>query len=567
MKITFRNLEFEVNNDEIYLVKFGNINGGRIRENMSLYNFSEVQVAGRMKPSHLGVKMALSSEGWQMKYVSHNIRGNVLTVVTKTDFIEATTFFTCYDNCDTVRINTVYKNISERDVVLEEASAFCITGIGKNGIDSAKDLYFYSFIQSHHAECQPRRNSFYDLGLFRGNIESQKRIAFANVGSWSTKERLPQGIIYDAGNNAYTMFQIESNNSWYYEIGDKFNEYYLYLGGGNLTFNGWSKKLGIGEEYETVNVALSFGKDLNEVIGEMTKYRRHIAYKSKADENLPVIFNEYMHFSWDDPNEERTRKAAKEIAKTGAEYYVIDISWHDEVPASVIYEYVGKWRESKLRFPNGLKNTIDYIHSLGLKAGLWIEPEIVGHKCYEMIDYYGDDCFFKRYGEKVGVMRRCFLDFRKEKVRGYLTGTIDYLVNYLGADYIKMDYNQDCGVGTETDAISFGDGLEKCANAYLSWVDEMQKAYPKTLFETCSSGGMRMDYKTLSHFSIVSTSDQVDYAKYPYIAGNILSAVLPEQAAVWSYPVDKVNEDGKATDITEEQVIMNTFSAIVNATS
>lgn len=44
-------------------------------------------------------------------------------------------------------------------------------------------------------------------------------------------------------------------------------------------------------------------------------------------------------------------------------------------------------------------------------------------------------------------------------------------------------------------------------------------------------------------FSIASTSDQTDYCKYPYIVGNILSAVLPEQAAVWSYPVGLWTED------------------------
>ena len=47
------------------------------------------------------------------------------------------------------------------------------------------------------------------------------------------------------------------------------------------------------------------------------------------------------------------------------------------------------------------------------------------------------------------------------------------------------------------------------------------------------SGGMRLDYKTLSAFSLVSTSYQSEYLQYPFISGNILSAVIPEQAAVW----------------------------------
>lgn len=72
---------------------------------------------------------------------------------------------------------------------------------------------------------------------------------------------------------------------------------------------------------------------------------------------------------------------------------------------------------------------------------------------------------------------------------------------------------------------SFGEGLEQCAAAYLAWADDMCVRFPQTLFETCSSGGMRMDYQTLAHFSVVSTSDQTHYDKYPYIAGNVLSAV------------------------------------------
>ena len=129
------------------------------------------------------------------------------------------------------------------------------------------------------------------------------------------------------------------------------------------------------------------------------------------------------------------------------------------------------------------------------------------------------------------------------------------------------------GIGTDRDALTPGEGLESAANAYLVWIDAMRKRFPNVLFETCSSGGMRMDYATLSHFSIVSTSDQTNYRKYPYIAGNILAAVLPEQAAVWSYPVDTGFGDPNSTfqatkewveaHISKEQVIMNMINSFL----
>lgn len=565
MLLKFGLFDFDITSDKIKIVGFGN------RKIKNGYNFVECQISGENKDTHLGVKMANSSEGGRLEYVSHILAENTLVITQRSKLIEAKTTFIKFNDTNAIRIFTEIKNISDGDIVVEEVSAFTLCGLCDNGIDDADRMYFTRFTQSHHAECQPRRFSFKESGLFRANTESQKRIAFCNIGSWSTKEELPQGIIENASDSDFLMFQIESNSSWYYEIADKKEEYYLYLGGANLPFGDWSKLLKRGETYKTVNVALSFGKSLNAVIGEMTRYRRNIAKKCNADKHLPVIFNEYMHLSWDSPTEENTKKLVPVVAKTGAEYYVIDCGWHNEENGNEVYPYVGQWKESKKRFPHGVRATTDYIRSYGMKAGLWIEPEIIGIHCKEMLDFYDADCFLQRNGRPIAIMGRYFLDFRAKKVTDYLSGTIRRMVKEYGADYIKMDYNQDCGVGTGYMAFCYGEGLEQCAAAYLQWVKSIQSEFPDVLFETCSSGGMRMDYKTLSEFPIVSTSDQTDYLKYPYIAGNVLSAVLPEQAAVWSYPVG-VGEIGVPlpydaewvkNNITANRVAMNMINSFL----
>ena len=176
-----------------------------------------------------------------------------------------------------------------------------------------------------------------------------------------------------------------------------------------------------------------------------------------------------------------------------------------------------------------------------------------------MLDYYDDSCFIQRYGKRVITHNRCFLDYRNGKVRAYMTETIRRMVEDYGADYIKFDYNQDLGIGTDVNAFSHGEGLELCAAAFLEWVEEIKKQYPHVVWEACASGGLRMDYKTLSVFSLVSTSDQIDYLKYPYIAGNILSAVLPEQAAVWSYPVGRCTKE----TIGDDEIVMNMINSFL----
>lgn len=527
-----------------------------IQDNKILLNgfsFVEIGVAGRNRDTHLGAKLVNSSETNSLKYVSCENKDGNFELVLKNDIIEVRADFGVYADTSAFSVFLTVKNITDKKITLENISfKWSLNELSRN----ADKIRFTRFFQGHHSECQPRTETLFDSGITDSFTGGQNRVYGLNVGSWSTKEALPQGILECPDGNC-TMFQIESNNDWYYEIGDdNQKKLYLCLDGGNEAFGGWTKTLNPGDSYTTETFARAFSdKGVDGVIDEMTRYRRHIAACCVADGRLPVIFNEYMHLSWDNPHEDNTRKYADFAAKAGSDYYVIDCGWHDEIDGNIIYPYVGEWRESHKRFPHGVKYTTDYIRSLGMKAGLWIEPEIIGCKCEKMIAYYDDDCFIRRHGERICVMNRYFLDYRNAKVRTYMTETIRRMIEDYGADYIKLDYNQDLGAGTELGADSMADGLKKCCNAYLGWVDEIRRKFKNVIFETCSSGGMRMDYKTLRHFSLVSTSDQIDYKKYPYIVGNVLSAVIPEQAAVWSYPV--------VGEATREQVIMNMINSFL----
>lgn len=550
--LKFQNISLSLEENKIKITGFGNLTGLNS-------GFVEVQVAGENKNTHMGAKMIRSSEGNRFQYTSHSTKENQLSIVQNSPNVQAVTEFTVYENTNAVRIQTTVTNSTDSPIVLEEVSAFCISGFGEK--NDPENMHLTRFLQSHHAECQPRQQSFGELGLYGGRSESQQRASCCNIGSWSTKEALPMGIIEDRKNSAFMMFQIESSSSWYYEVSDCLDKYYLYLSGANYPFGGWFKKLMPGQSYTTPHVAIAFGSDLNDVIGNMTLYRRHIAGSCPADASLPTIFNEYMHLSWDSPTAEHTAKYALIVAKTGVEYYVIDCGWHNEEDGDKIYPFVGHWLESKARFPEGVRKTTDHIRSLGMKPGLWIEPEIIGVQCEKMLDHYDDSCFFQRHGKRLAVMNRHFLDYRNPKVREYMTETVRRMIEEYGAEYIKCDYNQDCGVGTDLNAENAGEGLELAAEAFLSWIREMMAQYPNVVFEGCSSGGMRMDYKTLSAYSLVSTSDQTDYLLYPYIAGNILAAVLPEQAAVWSYPVASDCTTGE--DVSNELIAMNMINSFL----
>jgi hypothetical protein len=100
-----------------------------------------------------------------------------------------------------------------------------------------------------------------------------------------------------------------------------------------------------------------------------------------------------------------------------------------------------------------------------------------------------------------------------------------------------MDYNVDSLQGTEINADSFGQGLLEHNRAHLAWLEGILNRYPELVIENCGSGGGRMDYAMLSRLQLQSMTDQENYLKLPGILVGASAAVLPEQLAIWSYPL------------------------------
>jgi alpha-galactosidase len=64
---------------------------------------------------------------------------------------------------------------------------------------------------------------------------------------------------------------------------------------------------------------------------------------------------------------------AKKAKKTGIELFVLDDGWfgkRNEDNCSL-----GDWKENKKKLPDGLIGLSNKIHKIGLKFGIWVEPE------------------------------------------------------------------------------------------------------------------------------------------------------------------------------------------------
>lgn len=509
-----------------------------------------------------GNKYVVTAPGCSLKFAGmedeRNENGRLLIIRQYDEksgaYVES--FYQFYDRTCMVRVWQQVTNRGDEEQTLEYISTFSYSGLGKSCGGKAQEKL--SLLIPHNGwqkELNWRKYTLHELGMpdMQRTVygRSSKTVEVYNTGNWSAKEYLPMGCLLNEEAGEGMIWQIEHNGSWHYEIADQNDHPVLNISGPTEIQSHFSRQLKPGESFTSVPAAVGvFRGSADNGFGELTKYRRRIRRRNEDNEKLPVIFNDYMNCLFADPTTAKELPLIDAAAKAGCEYFVIDAGWYAK---GIWWDAVGEYRESRERFPNGLKEVTDYIRKKGMIPGIWLEIEVMGINSPKAKEL-PEEAFFVRHGKRVYDRSRFQLDFRCQAVIEHADEVIDRVIRDYGVGYIKMDYNIEPGIGTEVSADSFGDGLLQHERAYLDWLDKVFKRYPDLVIENCSSGGLRMDYALLSRCSIQSTSDQEDYHSYAMIAANAPTAVAPEQAAVWSYPLK---------DAGREECIFNMVNAMM----
>jgi alpha-galactosidase len=513
----------------------------------------ELQATGFNQHDHHGNKCTGTNPGGLLRYLSHSTSrtplGPAWEIRQSGAGLIVGSHFQFLAELPSCRTWTVVQNVGSEEVTLEFVSSLALFGISLGGAGSWEEkMRLHVPDNSWCAECQWRSGRTRDFGLsasYRGQAGSGfslKRIAFSSQGTWSSLEHLPLAAVENVELGSTLCWQIEHNGSWHWEISDLAHELFLCVSGPTYRDGLWSKKLAPGEEFESVPVTfVRVNGDLQAALGTLTETRRRLRRHRPDLETLPVIFNDYMNCLWGNPTTQALLPIIDKAAEVGAEYFVIDAGWYAEL-GETWWESVGAWQPSVTRFPAGLSEVIQRIRAKGMIPGLWLEIEVMGINS-PLVRQLPDDWFFLREGKRVIDHGRYQLDFRNPEVRTHAHGVIERLLREFGIGYIKMDYNINAGPGTDWECDSPGDGLLEHNRAYLDWMRSVFDRYPELVIENCSSGGLRMDYAQLSLHSIQSISDQTDFRLNAIIAAACASAVTPEQAAIWSYPLKEADEE------------------------
>ena len=497
-----------------------------------------------------------SGVGTRLRYREHHAfsdgEQNVLEVVQADPLtgLVVTTRLTASNDVSAARVVTEVTNQGQVPVVLEAVTSFAFGAVIAPG-ERTTDLQLHSGTGEQLAEnrwtTRPlwSQSSIVDFSSLIHNQPGRGSFEAVGISTWSTARVLPTAALSNAVTGRAFAWQIEHNGGWRWEVDNvrvgEGSIAVLMMGPNDIDHH-FSQGLAPGESFTSVPVSVAVSGDGFEgAVAALTRHRRWLRRRWRADRRQLLVFNDYMNTLNGDPTTERLLPLIAAAQGVGAECFCIDAGWYDDT--GDWWPSIGAWTPSTPRFPDGgLQRVVSAIRDAGMQVGLWLEPEAVG-VASPIAAELPDAAFLQRHGRRVVEHQRLFLDLRHPAAQAHLDATFDRLVSEFDVGFFKLDYNVTPGAGTDWDAFSVGAGLLAHNRAYLDWFERLRARHPHLVFENCSSGAMRADFAQLERFDFQSTSDQQDFLLYPVIAAAAPVQMLPEQAGNWAYPQPSMSDE------------------------
>ncbi|WP_155055814.1 alpha-galactosidase [Streptomyces blattellae] len=225
-----------------------------------------------------------------------------------------------------------------------------------------------------------------------------------------------------------------------------------------------------------------------------------------AGEDRPVLFNSWEATEFD-ISEEQQRALARRAADMGVELFVVDDGWFGARTSD--RAGLGDWTPNPDRFPGGLKPLADHVHGLGMRFGIWVEPEMVNPDS-DLYRAHPDWVQHQTGRKRVEFRNQLVLNLARDDVRDYLWERLDALLSSAPIDYVKWDFNR-CftDAGWPEEAYPQRLWVDHVRSLY-ALLDRLRGAHPGVDFESCSGGGGRIDLGVMSRTDQVWTSDNTD---------------------------------------------------------
>ena len=233
----------------------------------------------------------------------------------------------------------------------------------------------------------------------------------------------------------------------------------------------------------------------------------HVEKSRYVFRDRPVLINNW-EATYFDFTEKKLLELASTAAEAGMELFVLDDGWYGR--RSDDTRGLGDWTVNREKLPSGLEGLSGKIHELGMKFGIWVEPEMVSEDSalYET----HPEWMVRIPGRRPSPGRHQYLlDLSRSDVTDYLFQTLSSVFSS-GIDYVKWDANRNMSdyFTSSPEAGCQGEFFHRYILGLYSLLDRLTTAFPDILFEFCASGGNRFDAAMLAFSPQGWTSDDTD---------------------------------------------------------
>jgi len=207
---------------------------------------------------------------------------------------------------------------------------------------------------------------------------------------------------------------------------------------------------------------------------------------------------------------------------------VIDAGWYAGVGESGPFDFesgLGTWAPDPARFPSGLGALSAFAHALGMKFGIWVEPERVNRSTVGPDGV--DELWLATTGGAYGSERMGQVCLASDKARQWLFNRLSSLIDAAQPDYLKWDNNM--WINCDRDGHGHGptDGNFAHVHGLYDLLAALRERHPELLLENVSGGGNRLDVGMLRYSDVAWMDDRS--APSAHVRHNLqgLSAVFP----------------------------------------
>ncbi len=472
------------------------------------------QGTGDYRESCIGVLNQYGQNGVELIYRSYEI---IPGKVVPKDLPHTRGCEECCDTLDIIladdvhglEVHLLYTVYRDMDVIVKSVrvvnkgeSACTLTRVLSGQLNLEEDAL--DVLTLHGAWGREREISRQKLECGAVTVESLRGISSAETSPFLAV--LSSDATQDHG-KVYGMSLVYSGNFFAKAQLDSYEHLRAVMGIHPVNFS-W--KLVPGDEFQTPECVLVYS---DEGLGRMTRiyhdfYRQHLIEKRWLTVDRPILVNNWeatmMNF-----DTEVLLEFAREAQKCGIDMLVMDDGWfgcrNDDTSS------LGDWFVNEDKLKGGLKYLVDEVNKLGLKFGMWFEPEMV---CEDSELFRAHpDWRFSLKDRKPGAQRDQYvLDITRQEVWDGVYSQLYKTLSSANVEYVKWDMNRPLSdVGSlKVEPERQGELMHRYVLAVYRMQAQLLKDFPNLLLENCSSGGARYDAGMLFFSPQIWTSDDTD---------------------------------------------------------